>query len=204
MNNARTRVEELLEQLKGEDEVMRENSAFLLGELGEEALDLTKDTLKNDRMLGEINALTIPEVRKKVEEGLIKALFDKDSWVRGNAADALGKLKSNGALEPLTTCLSDEDRIVRYSACQALGLIGSKEATASILSLLKDDHWSVRMSAAEALGKIKDPEAIAALKKLKNDENKDVQVVSREAITMISDVVVNKKTEHEKETAVKI
>ena len=53
---------------------------------------------------------------KKDIEGLIKALKDKDSDVREEAAEALGEIGDDRAVEPLTKALKDEDSSVRSKA----------------------------------------------------------------------------------------
>lgn len=186
MSNDKERVEALIRQLEDEDELVRENSAYLLGEIGAEARELTKNTLKNGRMLDEINALTIPQVREKVVKRLIKALFDKDGWVRGNAADALGKIGHEKAVEPLIAALKDEDKVVRFSAAEALGELQDERAIESIITALRDDDWSVRVSAAEALGKIGTLRALEALTVATGDGNRDVQTKAAEALAKLS------------------
>lgn len=186
MSNDRERVEALIRQLEDEDELVRENSSYLLGEIGVEARELTKNTLKNGKTLGEINALTIPQVREKVVKHLIKALFDKDGWVRGNAADALGKTGDKEAVEPLIAALKDEDKVVRFSAAEALGELQDERAIEPIIAVLKDGDWSVRVGAAEALGKIGTLRALEALTVASGDENRDVQCKAAEALANLS------------------
>ncbi|MCP4109723.1 MAG: HEAT repeat domain-containing protein, partial [Desulfobacteraceae bacterium] len=49
------------------------------------------------------------------------------------AADALGKIGSEKALEPLISALGDQDSDVRIYAADALGKIGSEKALESLI-----------------------------------------------------------------------
>lgn len=186
MHESKDRIEALVYDLKDSDALTRENSAYLLGEIGAEAIELTRNTLKDDQTLSDINAMTVPEIRDHVIQCLINALFDEDSWVRGNAADALGKLRAADSIEALLACLRDPEKVVRFSATQALGLLAEKSAMEDLVSVLSDEDWSVRMAAAEALGRLEDERAIVPLKRLKNDSKPDVQIISQEAIERIT------------------
>jgi hypothetical protein len=85
---------------------------------------------------------------------LVEALKDKDSVVRGIAAEALGKLKDPRAVEPLIGALKDEDWYVRKSAAEALGELRDPRAVEPLIKALKDKDRNVRASAANALQKI--------------------------------------------------
>ncbi len=186
MSSTRHKIEGLVRQLKDEDEVVRENSAYVLGEIGAEARELARNTLKKDKNLREMNALIISELREKVIKQLIEALFDKDAWVRGNASDALGKIRAESAIEPLIACLNDKEKVVRYSAAEALGSISNKKAVEPLIKLLSDEDWSIRTNAVVALGELGDPKALSTLKKMLSDSQKDVQVVAKNAIRQIT------------------
>lgn len=186
VGEASKHVEQLLGQLEDEDELIRENGAYLLGELGGEARALMENTLKNGKTLSEINPLTAKAVRDKVVKHLIRTLFDKDGWVRGNAADALGKIGDRSAVAPLIAALQDDENIVRYGAAEALGEIGDQDALDAVIGALRDEDWSVRASAAEALGKIGMLKALEALTQACGDKNRDVQAKAAEALASIS------------------
>ncbi|MEO0160809.1 MAG: HEAT repeat domain-containing protein [candidate division WOR-3 bacterium] len=57
-------------------------------------------------------------------ERFIADLKDEDSYVRRYAAEALGKIGDNRAVEPLIAALKDEDSDVRRYAEEALKKIG--------------------------------------------------------------------------------
>ena len=77
--------------------------------------------------IGDIK-MEISDVEKmkanKDVEGLIEALKDKYSYVRSDAAEALGGIKDARAVEPLIEALKDENGHVRKLAANALGNIG--------------------------------------------------------------------------------
>jgi HEAT repeat protein len=116
-----------------------------------------------------IFASGIPNVekmrQKKDVKGLIKALGDeKDSDVRGNAAQALGTIGDARAVEPLIIrALGDSDYRVRWNAAEAIGTIGDARAVEPLIRALGDSDWRVLWNAARALGKIGDPRAVEPL-----------------------------------------
>ena len=95
----------------------------------------------------------------------IKELGAKDSYVRLSAVDALGRIGSEKAIEPLINALNtDTDSDVRLSAADALGSIGSEKAIELLINALSTDTDSyVRLSAADALGSIGSEKAIEPL-----------------------------------------
>lgn len=72
--------------------------------------------------------ITISEIQKwrntRDEESLINALLDEDESVRIAAAEVLGVLKSQKAVQPLIIALDDDRLYVRLEASKALGKIG--------------------------------------------------------------------------------
>ena len=92
-------------------------------------------------------------------EGLIKALeYNKDSWVRKSAAEALGKLGDPKAVAPLIHALKDEDWRVRMGAADLLGKLGDPKAVDPLIDALDDKYKvDVGVTALEALRKIGKP-----------------------------------------------
>ena len=95
-----TEVREQIERLYSSDPVGRGDAAYDLGEMGEKA------------------APAIPF--------LIEVLKDEASYVRGYAAEALGWIGGECALEPLIAALKHESPSVRGEAAWALGKITEK------------------------------------------------------------------------------
>ena len=75
---------------------------------------------------------------KKNVKGLIKALRDKDSDVREEAAEALGEIGDKRAVEPLIQALKDEDLKVRVKAAIALSRIGDERAIKPLNECLRE------------------------------------------------------------------
>ena len=99
-------------------------------------------------------------------EQLMKS-FRKDIFgVREEAAQALGEIKDNRAVEPLIKAVKDEDEFVevRASAALALGDIKDKRAVEPLIETL--ERPAVAKPVAYALGEIGDERGVEPLKKL--------------------------------------
>jgi len=99
-------------------------------------------------------------------EGLIKILkYGKSKYSRWEAAEALGKIGDNRAVDLLIESLKDKKPLVRWKAAEALGEIKDNRAVEPLIKILNDreEDWSVRKGAAEALGKIGDNRAVEPL-----------------------------------------
>ncbi|MBE9594976.1 MAG: HEAT repeat domain-containing protein, partial [Proteobacteria bacterium] len=89
------------------------------------------------------------------------------------AADALGRIGSEKAIEPLISALSSKRNHVRGSAADALGRMGSEKAIEPFISaLFTDNDAHVRWRATCTLGSIGDTRAVEPLKKALDDEGK--------------------------------
>ena len=109
-------LKKLLEELKSEDCIDREEAAEDLGRLGD----------------------------IRASDSLIAALEDEEPYVRGAAATSLGVLKVIGAVEPLLDMLKTEYRTdVLRDIAFALGEIGDKRAIEPLRDLLKNRPKSV-------------------------------------------------------------
>ncbi len=84
-----------------------------------------------------------------------EALKDESVDVRVSVADALGFMRSEDAIQPLTTALQDEDEEVRESAIDALGRIGGERATREHEKALADEEEKRRVEDAERIEMIK-------------------------------------------------
>lgn len=105
-------------------------------------------------------------------DGLIRALRHEDEEVRWEAADALGEIGDERAVEPLIQALKDEDDDVQWGAAEALGKMGEK-AVEPLIQALKDKN--VRSLATFALGEIGDSRAVEPLIQALKDEDKNVR-----------------------------
>ena len=125
---------------------------------------------------------------EKLIASLIQELDDEEKDVRSRAAEALGRIGSDQAVEPLVKALAtDKDGSVRGRAADALGSIGSEQAIEPLVKgLATDKDRYVRGSAAEALGRIGSEQAIEPLVKgLATDKDRYVRGSAAEALGRI-------------------
>ena len=84
--------------------------------------------------------------------GLTKALgYRKDPNVRRAAAQLLGHLREERAVEALINNLKDENSSVREAAAEALGRIREPRAIEPLIGGLEDESLRVREAATDAL-----------------------------------------------------
>lgn len=114
-------------------------------------------------------------VRSVSVPALIAYLGDKDNGVRGGAADALGKIGDESAVQPLVTLLNAPDTTpdLKRIATGAIALIAAPSCepslTEAITNVSADND--ARAQAALGLGKIATPSAIATLVRALNDDD---------------------------------
>ena len=113
---------DLLSQLAGGDDDLREAAAVALGRLGPTAI-------------GPLSAL----------------LHSGDVALRWWAARSLAEVGGQAAVAPLTQALADGDADVRACACLALGKIGALSAAGALAVRLGDESGFVAAIAADAL-----------------------------------------------------
>ena len=186
MRNNKSSIDIVLQQLADEDDIVRENYIYILGEVGAEALLLKTNTLKTEKQLCDMNAICNEDYRRVVIDCLVTMhSTDDNPWLRGNIADALGKIGDIYAAPYLVNCLADKERIVRYSAAEALGVIGDASVVDFIVGVLEDEDWGVRLAAARALGAIGDSRVVDSLRSCLNDVRKDVRVGAEDALELL-------------------
>ena len=110
---------------------------------------------------------------------------DEDIDVRRDAAEALGEIEDERAVEPLIQNLKDKN--IRSEVIYALGKIGDERAVDPLIQALGNRR--VREDVAEALGKIGDARAVQPLMKRFITEEMDTPFtfVVAEAIGLIGD-----------------
>jgi HEAT repeat protein len=103
---------------------------------------------------------------------------DKDGYVRGKAAAALGNIGSESAVSALVEGIFDEDLYTSAQTVEALGKIGTELAVKGLLTALQHPDSQVRGEAVFALGEVGDRgiDGIAAAL-----EDKDIFVRGRAA-----------------------
>jgi len=86
---------------------------------------------------------------------LILLLDDRDTLVRRNAAEALGKIGDLKSKPMLLGKLNDPEPLVREAAARSLGWLSGldTETRSRLTMLLQDDDTSVRQAASQALNR---------------------------------------------------
>jgi HEAT repeat protein len=146
-------VEMLIKMIRDWD--VRKYVIMALGKIRDERvldpllLQLRSDEFKDDAT----NALV--ELGEPALERLVKALKEKDEMVRKQAVLALGRIKHNGAVDPLIEMLADADWFTRLTAAAALEAIGDPRGRDAIKPLTKDPDMVVRMRVERILAKWK-------------------------------------------------
>jgi HEAT repeat protein len=84
----------------------------------------------------------------------IRMLSDDDEKSRWKAAEALGRIRDPGAVEPLIDTLWDDDSRVRLKAAWALGQIGDIRAIPPLRRLYRMEKEGVQEIITEAIEEI--------------------------------------------------
>ncbi|CAN5320029.1 hypothetical protein BH10ACI2_BH10ACI2_07440 [soil metagenome] len=148
------------------DPVAKELGKVILESLASEAVDSyasASDTYRDFVVAGLTAALrTLPEGADAV---VAKFLTSKDARIRGDAGNALSRLRAKNANAALRNMLAnDTDAVARSRAASALGAAEDKDAFDILLKAATADIDSrVRVSAIRSLGSLKDIKAIEGL-----------------------------------------
>ena len=122
-----------------------------------------------------------------VVAALTDALKDSDAEVRKTAMQALIRLRSAVAFEPLVSALKDSDAEVRQQAAFGLGQLRDPRASAALAGALRDNDAEVRQQAAFALGQLRDASAVPGLTAALKDTDDDVRQQAVFALSQIRD-----------------
>ncbi len=120
-------------------------------------------------------------------EKLIKALTDPKAEVRVAAAEALGELKAEPAVNSLAALYNDSEEDVILAAVDALAAIGSPSTTTPLIAALKLDYPAARLTAAVALGELKATGAVQQLAEALDDSEAEVQLAAAVSLGQIGD-----------------
>src|SRR2546430_12075464 len=162
MSESDRRIEQLLAALRDDNEALRDHAVASLGQLGAAASERRINRLADeDRGNGEAARQAVVQVGDDGVPALLEALRDDDWAVREQAAEALGSLKNERAIDPLIATLKDRDGAVRQAAVLALEKLRDPRAVDGLIEALLDQ--TVREEAARALKKIPDPRAVDGL-----------------------------------------
>jgi HEAT repeat protein/3',5'-cyclic AMP phosphodiesterase CpdA len=116
---------------------------------------------------------------------LNKALEDEDSFVRWNAAEALGHIGSETAVPQLIQLLKDENFFVRMIATNVLGHIGSEAVRPQLVELRKDESSFVRASASDSLKRLNAKAGSSQSVQAQEDNNSSVPESVRDTLEQI-------------------
>lgn len=97
--------------------------------------------------------------------GLLKALEDQDSDVRGSTAKALGQLGSVEAIPALIRTLYHSDGTLRRIATEALGKTGGEKAAIALMQVAQTRGVDLRQFAIKALERIAVEDSLTSLTK---------------------------------------
>ena len=156
--------------MKDEDKGVREQAARALAEMGEPAVSVLVDLIR-----------------------------DKEWRVRYRAAEALGMMGYGPGNAVLIETLHDQKDHVRYMAAKSLGLIGNPVSLEPLIERLNDENEFVRRIAAVSLAKIGLPRARSAvtmaIEKEKNPEVREAMALALAGITLSGPGLDDEKTD---------
>lgn len=143
--------------LKDADVELRKAALSLLQiEPAEEALDdVTRLLVDPDKTVRALAARTLgradPRFMTSRMPPLVAALRDADPLVRGEAAEALGRVGTWAATSPLASLIEDSDAEVRRRALVGLSAFADPSVQSALVSGLLDADESVKIAAASSL-----------------------------------------------------
>jgi hypothetical protein len=85
----------------------------------------------------------------------LQRLEDENEGIRWTAAESLGRLEDNAAVEPLINTLWDDDARVRMKAAWALGQIGDPRALMPLQQLYRMENENVKEIIEKAINELK-------------------------------------------------
>ncbi len=109
----------------------------------------------------------------------ISEIFQQPMHVkRGNAAEALGKIKTKRAVDSLLVARHDPDEWVRQRAILSLGESQQEDIVELLVALLREGHTSEKEAAVHALRKIGTERAIEGIKLATHDSDLWVRTIA--------------------------
>jgi HEAT repeat protein len=117
----------------------------------------------------------------------IALLEDPDPEVRAAAAELLGTMKEERAVDALILALNDKNKEVRHNAITALAMIGNAQCIPELKKLAFSPHWDDRFEVADALGMMGNTEAIDILIHLMHDKHQKVRENTALSVVVFDD-----------------
>lgn len=147
------------------DPQVRQYAAYLLGQAkNPRAIQPLIEAMADfDKSVREQATLALSNIGKTAVGQLSDAMKEPKWETRYRAAEALGKIADEKAVQPLIKALSDSRDHVRYMAAKGLRELGDSDAIEPLIILLKDENIYVRTMAVRALGTIGGTTATGAL-----------------------------------------
>lgn len=158
-----------------------------------EAIPFLVKEIKNDDLLASRAALRLGALGPATDEMkavLLASLPNKDSLLRENAVDALGRLRVPEAVKPLVMMLEAERNYrIRSAICDALGQIGERDAVQALKACMgnKDEVELVKAQAALALARMHDRGGREHLIALLNQPHPAMQVMGLAGLVKLND-----------------
>ncbi len=118
-------------------------------------------------------------------EKLVRALDDLKSEIRLAAAEALGELKAETAVDPLAALFDDPEADVVLASANALVSIGNAPAASHLMLALRLDNADVRLIAATGLGTLKSTNAVSELALVLDDSAAEVALAAATSLGQI-------------------
>ncbi|MEM9503514.1 MAG: HEAT repeat domain-containing protein, partial [Cyanobacteria bacterium P01_E01_bin.43] len=173
-------VPDLIARLNSEDFYVRIQAATALGEIGAEAkaavlplIELLQSPSGDDRKAA-VTALGNIGVDAKAAVPELVLLLDTNSYVRDNAAIAIGQIGGTEAVLDLISLLKAPDVEIRMAAAKALGGLGAdaREATPELVALLASEKEpESRSEVIRVISQVGGTEAVPALIELLKSPN---------------------------------
>jgi HEAT repeat protein len=167
------------------DPQVRQYAAYLLGKAkNPRAVQPLIESLADfDKSVREQATLALSNIGKAAIESLAEAMQGPKWETRYRAAEALGRIADEKAVQPLIQGLKDRRDHVRYMAAKGLNEIGDSDAIEPLTILLKDENVYVRLMAIHALSTLGGKKVHAALKKaLESEQDEKVKAALEAAL----------------------
>ena len=128
-------------------------------------------------------------IGKPAIQSLIGCLKDENSYIRGIAAELLGRIGDPQAAEPLKRLLNDKNQKVRDATKWALGRIGDKDSLDDLIRILNEQFNDVDVRGAAIMGiaKIGNKKAVPSLLDVLDNDRIELQRLALSALEKIGD-----------------
>ena len=184
-------VNPLIADLKDKEPLVRSQAVQALGVIGDPRAVEPLIVVLNDKdpLIQRQTIKALGRIKDQRAVGpLIAVLIDSDRkpHVRMSAAEFLGIIGDDSAVDSLIAALDDSHWEVRAHAAEALGRIKDPRAVEPLIETLKDQDATVRGNAVDGLAKIRDPRAIEPLAATLTDKSRTVRKKAAQALTAIA------------------